>query len=133
MITFTITGNVGRDPEVRVTKDGLTYCRFSVAHTPRRKREDGEWEDAGETVWAAVTVFGSKGEAAAESLSKGDKVHVVARRVSVRGYVTKDPAQPGASLDVIADDVFSAIRAPGNRRHDERQPVADSWNGEPPF
>ena len=55
-INITITGNLGREAEVKETKNGKTYTVFSVGHTPREKRGD-EWVD-GETMWFRVTFWG---------------------------------------------------------------------------
>jgi single-strand DNA-binding protein len=55
-IPITVTGNLGRDAEVKETKSGKTYTVLSVGHTPREKRND-EWVD-GETMWFRVTFWG---------------------------------------------------------------------------
>jgi single-strand DNA-binding protein len=52
---ITITGNLGRDAEVRYTKSGKPVSSFSMGHTPRYKSGD-EWLD-GETIWFKVTVW----------------------------------------------------------------------------
>jgi single-strand DNA-binding protein len=52
---ITITGNLGRDAEVRYTKSGKPVSSFSMGHTPRVKSGD-EWVD-GETLWFKVTVW----------------------------------------------------------------------------
>jgi len=73
-ITIQVTGNVGSDPEMRFTSNGLALTNFSLASTPRVKK-NGEWED-GETVWLRVTVFGRDAETMMDTVSKGMKVFV---------------------------------------------------------
>jgi single-strand DNA-binding protein len=73
-ITIQVTGNVGTDPEIRFTGNGLALANFSLASTPRVKK-NGEWED-GETVWFRVTVFGRDAETIVDTVSKGMKVLV---------------------------------------------------------
>jgi len=48
---ITIIGNLGGDPELRVTAAGDSVAAFSVAVTDRVKdKRSGEWAD-GETTW----------------------------------------------------------------------------------
>ncbi len=88
----TIKGNLGRDPEFRFTKAGVPVASFSVAHTPRRKNDAGEWEDAGETVWYRVTAWEDLAEAVAEHLTKGSRIEVELTDAGVkdREYVNRD-------------------------------------------
>lgn len=55
MISIQITGNLGRDAEVKQTPTGKDVTTLSVGSTPRIKR-NGEWQD-GETIWFTVTVW----------------------------------------------------------------------------
>lgn len=55
MIEITLTGNLGRDAEPRMTKSGKHVTNLSVGSTPRKK-VDGDWVD-GETLWFTVTVW----------------------------------------------------------------------------
>jgi single-strand DNA-binding protein len=55
-IQITVTGNLGRDAEVKTTKSGKTFTNLSVGYTPREKRGD-EWVD-GEPMWFRVTFWG---------------------------------------------------------------------------
>jgi single-strand DNA-binding protein len=88
----TIKGNLGRDPEFRFTRNGTPVASFSVAHTPRRKNDAGEWEDAGETVWYRVTAWEDLAEAVAEHLTKGSRIEVELTDAGVkdREYVNRD-------------------------------------------
>jgi single-strand DNA-binding protein len=70
-ISITVSGNLGRDAEIKQTRNGKTYTSFNMAHTPREKK-DGEWQN-GETVWFRVTYWG---ELPAVFLSTGSKVLV---------------------------------------------------------
>ena len=55
MITIQVTGNLGRDAEVRQTPNGKDVTTLSLGSTPRLKK-NGEWVD-GETIWFTVTVW----------------------------------------------------------------------------
>lgn len=68
-----LTGNLGRDPELRYTQSGTAVCDFSVG--VRRSVKQGEkWEKA--TVWYKCTAWGKKAEAVNNYLAKGDGVAV---------------------------------------------------------
>lgn len=70
MQILTLTGNVGRDPEVRTTQKGDTVCSFSVAS------KQGYGRDA-PTEWFRCTVWGKRGETIREHVRKGMKVTIV--------------------------------------------------------
>ena len=82
-----IGGRIGKDPEMRLTNNGLAVASFSVAVTPRKKDGD-QWVDA-ETQWFRVTSFGREAEAIIENYAKGDKV-IVTGRFSMGEFVNKD-------------------------------------------
>lgn len=69
MIFATIAGNLGRDADVRQAgKDNV--CSFSVASTD--KGRGGEKS----TTWVRCSLWGKRGEALAQYLTKGSKVTV---------------------------------------------------------
>lgn len=75
-----ITGNIGRDLELRTTSKGQSVVSFSVADTPYRKNESGEWVAQADTLWVEVTFWGDEAVALADSgLGKGSKVMVTGR------------------------------------------------------
>jgi single-strand DNA-binding protein len=67
-----LIGNLGRDPEVRYTPDGLAVANFSLAASERVKGED-------RTQWFRVTAFGRLGEICGEYLQKGKQVYIEGR------------------------------------------------------
>lgn len=95
-----ISGNLGRDPELRATKSGMQVCTFSVCVNDRVKR-DGEWVDKAN--WVDVTFFGNRAEAIARCLSKGSHV-TVAGRLSQSTWEAKDGTKR-SKLEVIGDDI----------------------------
>lgn len=111
--SITVVGNVGGDPEIRFTQSGKAVASFSIANTPRKKNAAGDWEDD-ETLWLRVNVWGWKGEAAAETIRKGNRVIVVGR-LSPRTWETKEGEQR-TSLEVTADEV--AVIPKGQKRDD---------------
>jgi len=71
-----LIGNLGRDPEVRHTNDGLPIVNMSLATSESwRDRASGERRDR--TEWHRVVIFNEKlGEVAQKYLRKGSKVYL---------------------------------------------------------
>ena len=70
-----ITGNLTRDPELRVTAGGTQVLSFGVAVNDRRRNpQTGEWEDYPNFV--DCTMFGTRAEAVSRFLAKGNKVAI---------------------------------------------------------
>ncbi len=97
MNKLNIVGNLVRDPETRITQNGITVCSFTVA-VNRRHREGQPEAD-----FFRVSAWRQLGENCQKYLAKGRKV-AVSGSVSVSAY--KDSSgQARAQLEVTADDV----------------------------
>src|SRR5258708_913210 len=72
-----VTGNLTRDPELRALGSGTSLCKLRLAVNGRRKDNRGEWHD--KPNYFDVTVWGARGEAAAEHVAKGSPVAVEGR------------------------------------------------------
>ena len=98
-----IIGNLGRDPELRYTPNGRPVASFTVAvNQSTKNQQTGEWVES--TDWFRVSVWGDRGERAAESLRKGSRVFVDGR-FRTREYEAND-GQKRLSLDITADTVL---------------------------
>ena len=98
MNRLTIIGNLTREPESRITKDGVKVCTFSVA--VNRRRAAGQEPQAD---FFRVTAWRGLAENCEKFLAKGRKVAVVGS-VSVSTYQGND-GKTRATLEVNADDV----------------------------
>ncbi len=67
-----LVGNVGNDPEVRITRSGVKVARISVATNWRTAGEEAEER----TDWHRVNLWGRLAQVAEEYVSKGDKLFV---------------------------------------------------------
>ncbi len=78
MKQITIAGNVGKDGEVRSTNSGDKVLGFSVAVEERGR-------DGKQTVWFDVSLWGKRGEAIAQYVTKGSKI-AVSGELTTREY-----------------------------------------------
>ena len=98
-----IIGNLGRDPELRYTPNGRPVASFTVAvNQSTKNQQSGEWIES--TDWFRVSIWGERGERAAENLRKGSRVFVDGR-FRAREYEAND-GQKRMSLDITADTVL---------------------------
>lgn len=83
--TITVTGNVAKEPTLRVTTTGTRVVSFRLASTERRfdKALQG-WRD-GDTTWWSVSCWRNTGDNVLDSLHVGEPV-IVQGRVRVREY-----------------------------------------------
>ena len=75
MLKAELIGNLGQDPEMRITPDGQNVTSFSVACNQGKDREGNERE----SVCVRVSCWGRLSEIANEYLSKGSGVFVRGR------------------------------------------------------
>jgi single-strand DNA-binding protein len=105
--TVTITGNTGREPELRFTPGGQPVANFGVAVTRRwQNRQTQEWEEA--TSWIDVTCWGQLAENVAESVARGTRVTVTGR-LDQRSWETPE-GDKRSKVEIVADDVAISLR-----------------------
>ena len=99
MAKISIIGNVGRDPEMRMTPQGRPVCDFSVA-VNRVSTSGGERSE--QTDWYRVSCWGKQAETAQQIIQKGQQIYVDGR-FSPRTYMNKDNVEK-MSLDISCND-----------------------------
>lgn len=67
-----MVGYLGREPELRYTRQDTAVCKISVATTEKRKDSAGDPKEV--TTWFQVTFFGRQAELMPTYLSKGSQV-----------------------------------------------------------
>ena len=101
--TFSMTGRLGKDADLRYSNSGKAVARARLADTPRKYNKDtSQWEDAGETLWLGVTVFGPDAERFGEQARKGDKVTVYGR-LQAEKWTDKASGEEREAIGVIVD------------------------------
>ena len=103
--SMSIKGRAGSDGELRFTPSGVAACSFSVADTPRKKDQSGQWVDAGPTLWQRVQVWGPEAEKAAEEVRKGSLV-TVSGRVKADEWQDKQTGETRKATTLVADVVY---------------------------
>lgn len=71
-IQAAFTGRIGKDAEVRTTRDGKPWASFPVAVDTTKDNEAGP-------AWVKVSLFGEAVDALAPRLTKGVEVYVEGR------------------------------------------------------
>lgn len=110
-----VVGNLGRDPELNYTPQGLAVCHFSVATNEKKRDKAGELQDV--TTWFRITVWGKQAENASKYLSKGRAVYAEGR-LRLEEYTDRDGKQR-YSLEVNTSDI-QFIGARENNSDDEQ-------------
>lgn len=96
-----ISGNLTRDPELRVTASGTQVLSFGVAVNDRRRNpQTGEWEDYPNFV--DCTMFGTRAEAVRRYLSKGSKVAIEGK---LRYSSWEKDGERRSKIGVIVDEI----------------------------
>lgn len=103
-----IVGNVGRDPELKMTPNGRPVCEFSVAVN----RVSGKAEERVEqTDWYRVSCWSNLAERAQQMITKGRLV-LVEGRFTPRTYTDRE-GKERYSLDISANDFQMLDPRPG--------------------
>lgn len=102
-----LIGNLVRDPETRMTGNGIEVCNFTIAVNRRRKQQDG----APEADFLTIVAWRQLAGLCKQYLSKGKKV-AVSGSIQTRSYEAKDGSKRTA-FDIIADEVEFLSKADG--------------------
>lgn len=68
-----LTGRLGKDPELKFTRQGTPVANFSMA-TSSKWQKGGEPKE--QTEWHLIEAWDKKGETMAKYLTKGDMVYI---------------------------------------------------------
>jgi single-strand DNA-binding protein len=73
-----LIGNLGRDPEIRHSQQGLAVVNFSIA-TSEQWTDKNTGDRQEKTEWHNIVVFGKQAETCARYLSKGSQIFIEGR------------------------------------------------------
>lgn len=116
-----LIGNLGRDPEVRYTPNGLAVANVTIATTEAWKdKQSGENQER--TEWHRVVMYGRTAEITGEYLRKGSKIFIEGR-LQTRKWQDKNTGQDRYTTEVICDSLqmldSKGGSAGGNSSHAE--------------
>lgn len=98
--TVTMIGRLTRDPELRQTGNGTSFCRFGLANN-RSYKAGNEKRD--EVSFFNVTCWGRLAEVVNQYARKGKSV-AIKGRLQQRSWEDKDGKRQ-SSVDIVADEV----------------------------
>ena|SRR5688572_15108197 len=114
----TLFGNVGADPELRVTPTGQSVLKIRLATSESYLDKNRVRQE--KTEWHSVVVWGKRAEALGKIVEKGSKI-LVEGSIAYRSYEDKD-GNKRYSTDISAQEVILAGGAGAQRR----EPVSDT-------
>lgn len=132
----TLIGNLGADPELKYTQSGQPVLRLRLATSESYVNRAGERQQR--TEWHTVTVWGKRGEALNNILSKGRSI-CVEGRIQYRQWDDKD-GNKRTSTEIVATNIVLLgggrgrdSSGPSDFGGDEGAPVDDFGDDDIPF
>jgi len=120
---ITLIGNLGNDPEMRYTPNGVPVTSFSLAVNRRWTNQEGQAQE--KTLWFRVTAWRKLAETASQYLTKGRQVLVVGELEEPRTFTDKNGVVR-VSLDVTANEIRFLGRSDGAHGETAMSSVATS-------
>jgi single-strand DNA-binding protein len=114
-----LLGNLGADPELRVTGGGQAILKLRLATTETYMDKSNTRQER--TEWHSVTLFGKRAEALGKMLTKGERVFVEGR-LETSSY-EKD-GEKRYRTEVVASNIVLNGRGAGNTNEDRPAPRA---------
>jgi single-strand DNA-binding protein len=111
-----LVGNLGQDPEMAYTQDGLAICKFSLATSEIVKKEK-------QTSWHRCVSFGKIAENIGKFCKKGTTL-LVDGRIQYGKYENKD-GNTVYTTDIIVN-TFKFVGKKENSGGGQQQPVENS-------
>lgn len=121
-----LIGNLGADPEKRVTSTGQVVTNFNIATTERWNDKSGQKQER--TEWHRIVVWGQQAENCAQYLSKGRPVYVEGN-LRTRQWDDKDGIKR-YTTEVVAQRV-QFLGSPGDRKGGTTTTTTDAANATP--
>jgi single-strand DNA-binding protein len=112
MVSFNrvvLAGNLTKDPELRVTQNGVPVCNFPIAVDRISSKKSSEKKSSEAVDFFNVSCWRELGETVANYKKKGDPI-LVEGRLKYRTWQAPDGAKRSA-VDVVADRVQFLSRA----------------------
>ena len=112
-----LIGNLGADPEKRITTKGNPVTNFRVATNERWNDRDGKQQER--TEWHTIVTFGNLADVCSKYLTKGRHVYVEGR-IQTRHWDDKD-----GNKRYTTEIVASVVRFLGGEQRGQQERRAD--------
>lgn len=120
----TLFGNLGADPELKVTQGGTSVLKLRMATADSYKDKDGNWKER--TEWHSVTVWGKRGESLAKLLAKGSKLLV---KGSIRTSSYEKDGEKRYRTEINASNIILAGGKAGGAPTKDAEPATADDGG----
>ena len=97
-----LIGNLGKDPEVKVTPSGTPVAKFTLATNERYKDKNGQWQDR--TEWHNLVAWQRTAEIIGEYVKKGSKIYVEGR-LQTSSWDDKSTGEKRYRTEIIVNDL----------------------------
>ena len=125
-----LIGNLGKDPEVKVTPSGTPVAKFSLATNERYKDKAGQWQDR--TEWHNLVAWQRTAEIIGEYVKKGSKIYVEGR-LQTSSWDDKTTGEKKYRTEIVVNDLVllsgrgdgeggSRSAGAGGNNFDQREP-----------
>lgn len=119
--TYTVSGNLTKDPELRATTSGTPVCNGSICYNSRRKSQSGDWEDVPN--FFDFVAFGKAAEVLARK-QKGDKV-VLNGELTQRSWENKGGERRTKVELLVKEFVDTSRQSAPQRQSQDQQEMFD--------
>lgn len=140
-----LIGNIGKDPEIRYTPNGVAVANLTLA-TSESWKDKQTGENVERTEWHRVIFFQRLAEIAGEYLRKGSKIYVEGR-LQTRKWQDKTTGQDRYTTEIVGEnlqmlDSKGGSAASGDSSYEkpntmsaapEAAPALDSFDDDIPF
>ena len=108
-----LIGNLGKDPEMRYTPNGVPVCSFPMA-TSDTYKDRNTGERITQTEWHNIVIWRGMAETAEKYLSKGSQVYIEGK-IKTRSWEDQQ-GQKRYTTEIVAD-VMQLLDRPGIPPH----------------
>jgi single-strand DNA-binding protein len=104
-----LLGNVGKDPEIKATANGMTIATFGLATADRQKDSTGNWVD--KTEWHNLVAFQRTAEIVRDYVKKGTQIFVEGK-IQTRSWDDKESGAKRYKTEILVNEL-SLLGKPG--------------------
>ncbi len=97
-----LLGNLGKDPEIRTTPNGMTVATFSLATAERAKDQTGNWVD--KTEWHNLVAFQRTAEIIRDYVKKGSQVYIEGK-LQTRSWDDKISGEKKYRTEILVNEL----------------------------